>query len=348
MSFDPSALGLEPKEVRARTVQSDEGFLLLVELREGAEQLNLGQWAALHRQRLQALVAEYGVVFLRGFAREVEDFKKLVFPLSNREQLHNYVGGTSPRKRFDDDLYDSTTFPRKSIIPQHNELSYLSDCSPRFIYFYCDVPAEVGGETPICSNRLFGERLDPAIFARFQRKGVRYVRNYWLLGPSWQECFGTTDQRAVESLCRGRGLHSEWLPGNRLRTTNVVAATRTSDSGETLWFNQANTLNIHSGVRGQMSSTMELIAPGIPPDLTDRIVHMDPMDAPYVTFYGDGTPIEKTVIDEINAVYETGQVALRWRKGDVMLIDNHAATHGRNGFEGERRTLTMLADPNPN
>ncbi|MFD0392360.1 TauD/TfdA family dioxygenase [Streptomyces nogalater] len=66
---------------------------------------------------------------------------------------------------------------------------------------------------------------------------------------------------------------------------------------------------------------------------------------PRHAYYGDGTPIPDEVIEEIRAVYRELAVSFPWRRGDVMLLDNMLACHGREPYQGDREVLVAFGDP---
>ena len=61
--------------------------------------------------------------------------------------------------------------------------------------------------------------------------------------------------------------------------------------------------------------------------------------------YGDGSPIEASVLEEIRGVYQKSTVAFPWRNGDVMMLDNMMVSHGRNPFSGPRKIVVTMGDP---
>jgi len=61
-------------------------------------------------------------------------------------------------------------------------------------------------------------------------------------------------------------------------------------------------------------------------------------------YYGDGSPIEDSVMNEILDVYRSLEVCFPWHAGDVILLDNILTAHARNSFEGERRMLVAMGD----
>jgi hypothetical protein len=65
---------------------------------------------------------------------------------------------------------------------------------------------------------------------------------------------------------------------------------------------------------------------------------------PRNAYYGDGTPIASSVLDEIRQTYNDAAVSIPWRKGDVIMLDNMLASHGRQPFVGPRKILVALAE----
>jgi alpha-ketoglutarate-dependent taurine dioxygenase len=67
-------------------------------------------------------------------------------------------------------------------------------------------------------------------------------------------------------------------------------------------------------------------------------------ELPRNAFYGDGAPIESSVLEEIREVYRQASVAFDWRRGDILMLDNFLASHGREPFEGPRKILVAMAE----
>jgi alpha-ketoglutarate-dependent taurine dioxygenase len=49
------------------------------------------------------------------------------------------------------------------------------------------------------------------------------------------------------------------------------------------------------------------------------------------------------VLEEVRRVYTEASVTFAWQKGDVLLLDNFLASHGREPFEGPRQVLVAMA-----
>lgn len=68
-------------------------------------------------------------------------------------------------------------------------------------------------------------------------------------------------------------------------------------------------------------------------------------DLPRHAFYGDGSPIEPSALEEIRRVYDNEAVLFPWQKGDVLMMDNMLAAHGRQPFIGTRQIVVGMAEP---
>lgn len=273
---------------------------------------------------------EHGAILFRGLRKgDVSDFND--FAASFGHDLLAYEFASTPRSRIEKGVYSSTEYPRHQWIPQHNEQSYTLSW-PLKIWFYCDIPPEQGGETPIANSREVYRRLDPTLRARFARRGLMYVRNYGNgLDVPWQKVFQTSDKGEVETYCRAHRIEWEWRDDGELRTRqSCQSEARHPKSGELLWFNQAHLFHVS----------------GLEPDIREALLGaVDAVDLPRNVYYGDGAPIEDAVLDEIRAVYDEVMFTLPWQEGDILLLDNMLSSHGRAPFSGKRRVLVAMTEP---
>jgi alpha-ketoglutarate-dependent taurine dioxygenase len=67
-------------------------------------------------------------------------------------------------------------------------------------------------------------------------------------------------------------------------------------------------------------------------------------DLPFNTYYGDGSPIESSVLNEIRDAYRQAAARFPWQEGDVLLIDNMLTSHGREPYEGPRKIVVAMTD----
>ncbi|MGW2052077.1 TauD/TfdA family dioxygenase [Streptomyces sp. NPDC001858] len=240
-----------------------------------------------------------------------------------------YVHGNSPRTRVGRNLYTSTEYPPQFTISMHNELSYARRWPAR-LAFYCEKAAESGGATPVLDAERWLDSLDAEIRGAFAG-GIRYVQNLhdgFGFGKSWQDTFETDDRTTVEKFLASSEAEWEWSQDG-IRITQHRAATTTHPvTGATVWFNQAD--QWHPAGLGDNTAS----------DLYDIL---EPDEFPQYVTFADGTPIPDSHVEQIQDRGLRNAVDVDWRAGDVLLIDNVLAAHGRRPFEGTRRVLVAMA-----
>jgi hypothetical protein len=67
-------------------------------------------------------------------------------------------------------------------------------------------------------------------------------------------------------------------------------------------------------------------------------------ELPRHCYYGDGSPIDGSVMRQILDTYRNLEVCFPWQRGDVLLLDNLLTAHARNPFKGKREILVALGD----
>ncbi|MBB3107976.1 alpha-ketoglutarate-dependent taurine dioxygenase [Paenibacillus phyllosphaerae] len=286
-------------------------------------------YAQRNRSKIESHLLHEGGILFRGFPVDsIEKFEEFTAVFS--EKLEAYNERSTPRSEVQGKVYTSTEYPSDQHIPMHNENSY-SHQWPRLIWFHCVTNAEVGGETPIADSRVIYNHLDPAIIARFREKKVMYVRNLGgKIDLPWQTVFQSDDKAYVEAYCAKAGLQLEWLGEDRVRTKAVrEAVARHPETGEMLWFNQAHLFHYTS----------------LPEDIRDFMLsYLKEENLPRNVFYGDGSPIEESILDEIRKVYDQHTVKLPWQEGDVMMLDNMLIGHAREPYKGKRKIVVAMAN----
>jgi len=291
---------------------------------------DLIDWARENRDFINSGLAQHGAMLFRGFAvKEASTFENFIETVCG--ELIEYRERSSPRTSVSGRVYTSTDHPARLSIFPHNEQSY-NETFPRWISFFCEQPATRGGATPIADTRRVFLRLDPSIRQRFMQKKYMYVRNYGTgLGLSWQDGFQTKDRREVEQYCRSSHIEFEWRGADLLRTKQVRPAVALHPkTGEWVWFNHATFFHISTLEPGLREALLEVLGED---------------EAPNNTYYGDGSPIEPSVLDELRAAYLEELTRFAWQEGDILLLDNMLTAHARDPFEGSRKVFTAMAQP---
>jgi len=300
--------------------------------RPATNHVSLEHWAREHRALIEEKIAHHGAILFRDFGiSTATEFNACVDAISGAPL--RYLNRSSPRSQIDRDLniYTSTDHPPEEKIFPHNEQSYSAEF-PMRLYFYCHIPAPVGGHTPLGDMRRALAQIHPDVREKFLRKKILYLRNYGDgVGLPWQTVFQSTDRRDVEAFCQDAGIEWEWKSGDRLRTRQIgPAIIRHPRTGELSWFNHATFFHVLT-----LPATMQEALLGAMPE----------NELPQNTFYGDGSPIEPEVIRHLQQVYHSVMVEYPWQRGDVLMIDNILTAHARNAFAGPRKIMTAMAEP---
>ncbi|MET0591479.1 MAG: TauD/TfdA family dioxygenase [Polyangiaceae bacterium] len=282
------------------------------------------------REQVRKLMQQHGAILFRGYdVTTPGQFGEICAALTN--ELLDYTERSTPRNQVEGKVYTSTEYPPEAHIPLHCEMAYTTKW-PRILWMYSHVAAQEGGETPIADARKVFETISPATRQRFIDKGgVMYVRNFRKgIDLPWQEVYDVSTEAELEDYCKKNNIAFEWREGGVLRTKAIAqAVARHPETGEMAWFNQAHLFHVTS------------VEPGIRKIL---IAKFKEDGLPRNSYYGDGTPIEDAVLDEIRGVYAKTEVAFPWQRGDVIMIDNMLVSHGRRPFKGPRKTLVAMAE----
>lgn len=304
-------------------------------------------WLADRREAIEEVLDREGALHIRGLTalNSAAAFDAALGVLAPR--LMDYVGGTSPRHAVHGQIVTATDLPENYTIPMHQEMSYTAK-PPDRVAFFCEIAAGSGGATTVADAREITRRIDPAVRARFEEKGgVRLRRT--LPGPNsaddrpgvpkpWTEVFNTADEAEVESIAAARGWKISWLAGGPVQLWQEILPAMKAHprTGETVWFNQAHIFAPEASLRwaerdGRWNQLRRLArAYAENPELVDRVLH------------GDGTQVSAQDAEHLFDVFADAEIPVRWRPGDLLLLDNVLAVHGRTAFEGKRRVLAAL------
>jgi len=327
--FRRKAVRISTSEVIRTSRLEDKEIPLVVEPAVGG--VDLVDWATNNRDRVEQLLLEHRALLFRGFnTKSVASFENFIAATSDGI-LMEYKDRSSPRHAVGEKIYTSTDYPPDQTIFLHNEGTYWLTW-PLKIYFFCLIAPPHGGETPIADTRKIFNRISAPARERLIDKKIMYQRNFNQgFGLTWQDVFQTNDKTVVEQYCRKNSIEFEWRGEDRLRTYQIrPAVARHPRTNETVWFNHATFFNV---------STLE-------PSMRAALLEtFDEGDLPFNTYYGDGSVIEPSILDEFREAYKQERIAFPWQEGDILLLDNMSVAHGRAPYSGERKILVGMADP---
>jgi alpha-ketoglutarate-dependent taurine dioxygenase len=307
-------------------LDSSEGMPLV--LNAAVRELDLSGWAAMNSEFIGSELLKHGAILFRGFKIDsVDEFKR--FAQSICLNLFDEYGDL-PQENLGGGIYRSTPYPPDKAILFHNESSHRHEW-PMRIFFYCLKAAEKGGETPIVDSRRVYQALPTRIKAQFEKKQLMYVRNFTTgLDVSWQRFFRTTDRAVIGADCSKAGIEFEWVKEDGLRTRQVRPAVRRHPkSSDVVFFNQV--LLHHSSCLDTATKESLLSLYG-------------EEGLPRNCYYGDGSMIETSIIEEVLGIYRNLEVKFPWEEGDILVLDNMLAAHGRNLYIGHREIYVAMGE----
>ena len=284
-------------------------------------------WITENATDLDAQAAAHGAVLLRGLPLTTpEEFDAAVvafgFPnFSYADSLSNaYRLNYTPR------VFSANEAPPEITIFLHHEMAQ-TPIYPSKLFFFCQTAPTTGGATPICRSDILWQRLNeqhPAFADDCKTKGLKYSNVMPAeadkasgMGRSWQSTFSAETREAAQDRMTELDYTWEWQPNGDLRaTTPVLPAVRDLCDGRASFFNQL--IAAFNGWKDTRN---------------------DPAKA--ITF-GDGSPLDPEDVAAASALADDCTFDLPWQAGDLALVDNYTAMHGRRTFTGTRKVLASL------
>ncbi|MBG30049.1 MAG: SyrP protein [Opitutae bacterium] len=295
-----------------------------------SEELDIGKataWASKQSDAINSQAAEHGAVLLRGLPLSTaEDFDAMVeaFGLSGfsyDESLSNAY-----RINYTKRVFSANEAPPEATIALHHEMAQ-TPIYPSKLFFFCQVAPEIGGATPICRSDVLWEKLveKRPIFANDCRdKGLRYSNvmaaeadKASSMGRSWQSTFNADSREGAEARMLSLGYTWEWLPNGDLRaTTPILPAVRDLGNGRCSFFNQL--IAAFSGWKDARNDPSKAIS------------------------FGDGSSLNPSDVERASSLADELIFDVPWQAGDLVLVDNYVAMHGRHSFTGTRKVMASL------
>lgn len=308
----------------------DSDFAVMIEAAPSQRDL-AAVWEA-QSAAVGALTERHAAVLFRGFAIADEaDFRTVRDRAIDTPAAYRYR--STPRTEVDAGIMTATEYPASEEIPLHCENAYQRSWPERLV-FCCLQPAQEGGQTPIADMRAVTAEIDSSVVEAFDRRGVRYLRTYHPgFDLDWQTVFQTDDRNELARYCATHEIDVRWREDGVLHTEQTCqGAARHPRTGELLWFNQAHLFHPSS----------------LGPDMFADLCSVFGTDGlPRDARFGDGEEIPGEMLAHIRAAHRRHLRAFDWQAGDVLVIDNMLAAHGRHPFSGPRRVLVSMGPARP-
>ncbi|MFF5182115.1 TauD/TfdA family dioxygenase [Micromonospora sp. NPDC000316] len=262
-------------------------------------------------------LAAHGAVLVRGAAAPRETFHALGDALM--EPLRHEYRLTAERDVVPGDPTTTTVTRGTAGLPLHREASYLPG-APDLLTFHCVRPAAAHGLTTLCDGVAVLAALEPALRTRLERLEIVWETP---VGPEhWPVLAGTSDRTAAIRSIRDWSAH--------LLPWQTIDATFEGD--------------VMTVAFGTLCAPPTLFG-GMPAFCTSLFV-TDPEAGDYVegrlrVRLADGAPFPGDVLRALRHVADRLTVAVPWRAGDTVLVDNTRFMHGRQAFDDPARNVLV-------
>jgi hypothetical protein len=240
-----------------------------------------------------------------------------------KESLSNAV-----RINYTDQVFSANEAPKHVEISLHNEMAQ-TPIFPNIISLFCEKTADSGGATVLCRSDVVYQKIaaaKPQLTAKLAEVGIQYTTIIpsgdnldSAQGRGWQSTLSVETKDQAEEKLNSLGYRWEWQSDESLLAqTKVLPAIKSLDNGRQVFFNQI--IAAYQGWAGVKENPSKGLC------------------------FGDGSDIPKHYLDTLCAIAEETAYDLMWQNGDVAVVDNHIAMHGRRPYGGDsvRRVLVVL------
>jgi alpha-ketoglutarate-dependent taurine dioxygenase len=295
-------------------------------IRPAQRGVELGEWVALHHVEIARLIARHGAILFRGFdVGDVGRFERIAAAASASDWVE-YREAATPRSHVRGNVFTSTEYPQELRIYVHNENSHVTSW-PLYVFFYCQRPADSGGETPLADCREIYRQLPREIVRGFEASGWLYRRNFLRTSAiPWTKAFNTDSRQVVDDYCRENFMHSEWSRNGLSLIYRRWATLQHPLTGDPVWFNHGTFFNIW---------TLE-------PELKEIMLQLPQEFLPHNTYHGHGEPVADDIMRLLDEAYTRHTVTFHWETDDVLMVDNMRLAHGRKPYSGQRRIFVAM------
>lgn len=320
---------------------------------------SLASWLNTQSKWQANMLSKHGGLLFRGFGvRTPKDFEMLARAID--PELKNKYLGTSPRDALTDYVFSASELPGYYPIPQHCEMTFTAN-PPRRIFFWCGTqPKSPGGETPLVDFAQVWKDLAPSVRERFEKGGIRIVRNYSGPGSTskdffqlkrWDQMFRTADKAQVEEMARAEGFEPQWHENDRLTLISRHSPMRLHpETGEPVWFNHAQVFHLSTApaeflrifrFRPSLRSLgLWLFSSAL---VSWKRLRLSPDEQAMHTTYADGSEIPRADMNQVRDAIWNNLVVYAWKQGDVVALDNNRIGHGRLPYSGPRMVAVCWA-----
>ncbi|MBI3550178.1 MAG: TauD/TfdA family dioxygenase [Elusimicrobia bacterium] len=303
-----------------------------------------------NKKQIQQSVTRNGGVLFRGFPiARPQQFQDTLQTLG-LDLSPEYPLGTAPRTKVTNYVFTAREGANNFILGPHNEMSYLS-MRPKWISFVCMQAPEVYGETPIFNCQTTFEDMDPEAKDFLSTEKIKYYRYMTkerttfplYSGAPWPQVFETEDKKEVDKVCKKYDVAYSWRPGDVLELETIAPAVvehpetkaKCVNMNVCHWYQRVGNLKDFSDRGNNLANLYYLALAFVRQTLGTSSLR---------TRLANGKPIPLWVMRSLCDSLWRHSVMYRWRKGDILLIDNVLTMHGRLNVVPPREILASFGD----
>lgn len=286
-------------------------------------------WLSENVQALKRELACTGAILFRGFPiTDAESYDALFSQFSYRNFTYQESFSNAVRINHTKNVFTANEAPKEVEIYLHNEMAQ-TPIYPDIISLFCEVAAESGGATEICRSDIVYEQLLaalPHVIKKLESTGVKYTTRMPAenmpqsgQGRSWKDTLSVENATQAEQKLSDLSYTWQWNDDNSLTVqTPALAAIKTLDDGRKVFFNQL--IAAYCGWKGVKENPSTALC------------------------FGDDTAFDKEFLDTMVATASRCSYDLEWQNGDVAVVRNSLAMHGRRPYSGnvKRKVLVVL------
>lgn len=244
---------------------------------------------------IQDSYKRYGALLFRGFPLTLDDLRTM----TDRFCTHAIFNDSLGRKTVDDARAIQTVNVGEGNLLQHPELS-REPWKPDVCWFGCFTPPKSGGETTICDGTTVMRKMPDSLRSHFEGRRLLYRKR------------------------ASSGELEYWL--DTLEPTDAELANPPADSAFTFDRGE-NGLIYRSFSRPAVHKPMFSEQPCWGNFLAFARHHNDSKRYPLLD---DGSHIPDSIVTPLSRLIEGNRRPVKWREGDLLMVDNTRFTHGRN------------------
>lgn len=285
------------------------------------------QWISDTQRELKRELACTGALLFRGFPITDANSYDAFFSAFNytnftyRESLSNAVRINHTRY-----VFSANEAPKDVEIFLHNEMAQ-TPVYPEIISLFCETTAERGGATVLCRSDSVYQHLlavEPQLTNKLEQVGIKYTTLMPGLddpasgqGRSWLGTLSVASVAEAEEKLRSLGYTWRWNDdGSLLAQTAALPAIKTLEDGRKVFLNQL--IAAYMGWKGVKEN------PGL------------------ALCFGDDSEIPIPFLDSMVSIANALSYHLNWQNGDVAVVNNRLAMHGRMPYGGDRKRKVLV------